>query len=144
MLIQMIYYFFISFIDCKYLYPCIKDCYQFVVALVEKGNLINRVSIWLSVQCLSTLYIPHDQHIFIIDPSKRCQWGFIVGETQRLDEHFVKLQAVQHRFLLKVPDYDISLKTHEGLLPWSHILTTLWNSYYWYLIIMTPKDIKKW
>jgi hypothetical protein len=54
-------------------------------------------------------YFPDNQLVVVLS-AERSQKLLVLGKVEILDEHFVQLEAVQHRHGVEVPDDDISLK----------------------------------
>jgi hypothetical protein len=63
----------------------------------------------VSDNSFSRLDFPYDKLVVVL-AAKRSQKLLVLGEVEILDEHFVQLEAVQHRHCVEVPNDDISLK----------------------------------
>ena len=81
--------FFINTINCQNLNSISKNCNKFIAIPIEKENLIYNLFIWSSIKTLTSLYIPNNHHIFILEAALRSQELAIMGESQTCDSSFV-------------------------------------------------------
>jgi len=92
------------------------DSDEFLVGVVEESDLVCNVHAdSVSDNSFSRLNFPNDKLVVVL-PAKRSQKLLVLGEVEILDEHFVQLEAVQHRHGVEVPNDDIGLESHVGLL----------------------------
>jgi len=89
---------------------------ELLVGIVEESDLVSHVHAdTVSDNSFAGLDIPNDQLVIVL-AAERSQILLVLGKMQILDEHFVKLEAVQHRHGVEVPNDNVSLESHVGLL----------------------------
>jgi CBS-domain-containing membrane protein len=92
------------------------DSDEFLVGVVVESDLVGNVHAnTVSDNSFARLDFPNDKLVVVLS-AKRSQELLVLGEVEILDEHFVQLEAVQHRHCVEVPNDDISLESHVGLL----------------------------
>jgi hypothetical protein len=92
------------------------DSDEFLVGVVVESDLVGNVHAnTVSDNSFARLDFPNDKLVVVLS-AKRSQELLVLGEVEILDEHFVQLKAVQHRHGVEVPNDDISLESHVGLL----------------------------
>jgi hypothetical protein len=92
------------------------DSDKFLVSVVVESDLVGDVHAdTMSDNSFARLDFPNDKLVVVLS-AKRSQELLVLGEVEILDEHFVQLKAVQHRHGVEVPNDDISLESHVGLL----------------------------
>ena len=92
------------------------DSDEFLVGVVVESDLVGDVHAdTVSDNSFARLDFPNDKLVVVLS-AKRSQELLVLGEVEILDEHFVQLKAVQHRHGVEVPNDDISLESHVGLL----------------------------
>jgi hypothetical protein len=92
------------------------DSDKFLVSVVVESDLVGDVHAdTMSDNSFARLDFPNDKLVVVLS-AKRSQELLVLGEVEILDEHFVQLKAVQHRHGVEVPNDDISLESHMGLL----------------------------
>jgi len=108
--------FLVNKVDSPDADTVVVDCDEFLVGVVEESDLVGNVHAdSVSNNSFSRLNFPNDKLVVVLS-AKRCQKLLVLGKVEILDEHFVQLEAVQHRHGVEVPNNDIGLESHVGLL----------------------------
>lgn len=96
-----------------------------VRSVVEESNLVGNVHTdRVTNERLAAFNIPDDERVIVL-ATERGEVLLIKGEGERLDEHFVELESVHHLECIKVPNDNISLEAHMGLLTRGDILASV-------------------
>lgn len=108
--------FLVNKVDSPDADTVVVDSDEFLVGVVEESDLVGNVHAdSVSNNSFSRLNFPNDKLVVVLS-AKRCQKLLVLGKVEILDEHFVQLEAVQHRHGVEVPNNDIGLESHVGLL----------------------------
>lgn len=114
--------FFVLEVDSPNTDTVVVDSDEFLVSVVEESDLVGDVHAdSVSNNSFARLDFPDNQLVVVLS-AERSQKLLVLGEVEILDEHFVQLKAVQHRHGVEVPNDDISLESHVGLLAGCDVL----------------------
>jgi len=117
------------------------DSDELVVGVVEEFNLVSNVHTnGVTNEGLAGLNIP-DNELVIILATERSHVAFVSREGEILNEDLVQFESVEHRHSVEIPDDNVGLETHMGLLSRGDVLAGGGNSDDRDVVIVTSEEL---
>lgn len=117
------------------------DSDELVVSVVEELNLVSNVhSDVMSDKGFAALDVPDDELVIVL-ATEGGHVALVSREGQVLDEDLVQLESVEHGHRVEVPDDNVGLESHVGLLSGGDVLAGVGDGDHADVIIVSSEEL---
>lgn len=117
------------------------DSDELIVGVVEEFNLVGHVHAdRVSDKSFTAFNVPDDQLVIIL-PTERSHVLLIGREREILNQNLVQFESVEHGHGIEIPDNDIGLESHVGLLSRGDVLAGSRDSDHGNVIIVSSEEL---
>jgi len=114
---------------------------KLVVGVVEEFDLVGNVHAdVVPDKSFTALDVPDNQLVVVL-ATERSHVALISGEGEILNQNLVQLESVEHRHGVEIPDNDISLESHVGLLSRGDVLAGSGDGDHANVIIVSSEEL---